>query len=204
LGLVALLLAMVAPALELFRPRSAGREAGRAVAMTALLVLALAPVAYVLPSPFNALVVLLLSLCGAVVLLGPVVGFDRVWVVGGAGQPGAGAEPPSGEPESSDEASAPSFPAFVAVGATVTMALAGLYMVLANYGFVFFTGKNVYLLGLDSVGDLLESAALFTMAAAALTVCCRSEVAPVTGEVAQDEQREWWLVGVDDVPGGGR
>lgn len=37
---------------------------------------------------------------------------------------------------------------------------AGIYMVLANYGLVLFTGKNVYLLGLDSLGDALESFAI--------------------------------------------
>ena len=38
-------------------------------------------------------------------------------------------------------------------------------MVLANYGLVLFTGKNVYGLALDSIGDLLETLALFAGAA---------------------------------------
>lgn len=47
----------------------------------------------------------------------------------------------------------------------LTLACAGLYMVLANYGAVLFTGKNVYGLGLDSIGDILESLVLFVGAA---------------------------------------
>jgi hypothetical protein len=39
-------------------------------------------------------------------------------------------------------------------------------MVLANYGLVFFTGKNVYLLGLDSVSDALEGMVLLALGAA--------------------------------------
>ncbi|MFL5384016.1 MAG: hypothetical protein ACJ8GN_15955 [Longimicrobiaceae bacterium] len=47
----------------------------------------------------------------------------------------------------------------------LTLCGAGLYMVLANYGLVLFTGKNVYGLALDSIGDLLETLALFAGAA---------------------------------------
>jgi hypothetical protein len=39
-------------------------------------------------------------------------------------------------------------------------ATSSLYMLAANYGWVLFTGKNMYLLGLDSMGDLLEGTAL--------------------------------------------
>jgi hypothetical protein len=42
----------------------------------------------------------------------------------------------------------------------LTFALSGIYMVLANYGLVAFTGKNVYGLGLDSISDIIESTAL--------------------------------------------
>ena len=44
---------------------------------------------------------------------------------------------------------------------------AGVYMILANYGLVLFTGKNVYLLGLDSLGDTLEALAILTISAGA-------------------------------------
>jgi hypothetical protein len=41
-----------------------------------------------------------------------------------------------------------------------TFACSGVYMILANYNLVSFTGKNVYFLGLDSASDLLEGLAL--------------------------------------------
>lgn len=47
---------------------------------------------------------------------------------------------------------------------------AGVYMVLANYGLVFFTGKNVYLMGVDSVGDAVEGMVLLSGAALALSL----------------------------------
>ncbi len=40
--------------------------------------------------------------------------------------------------------------------AALTLGVASLYMVLANYRLTLFTGKNVYLLGLDSTADVLE------------------------------------------------
>lgn len=55
----------------------------------------------------------------------------------------------------------------VSLVALLTLVLAGAYMVLANYGLVFFTGKNVYGLGLDSVGDALETITLLGLAVAA-------------------------------------
>lgn len=60
-------------------------------------------------------------------------------------------------------------PWLVGALALLTFAMAGVYMVLANYGWVLFTGKNVYLLGLDSVSDALESMALLALAAFSLT-----------------------------------
>ena len=41
-------------------------------------------------------------------------------------------------------------------------------MVLANYGLVLFTGKNIYHLGLDSGSDVVESLVLLGIAAAGL------------------------------------
>lgn len=40
--------------------------------------------------------------------------------------------------------------------AAVTLAVPSVYMLLANYRLTLFTGKNVYLLGLDSTADVLE------------------------------------------------
>ena len=54
--------------------------------------------------------------------------------------------------------------------AMLTFAMAGVYMVLANYGWVLFTGKNVYLFGLDSVSDALESMVLLATASIALAI----------------------------------
>ncbi len=44
--------------------------------------------------------------------------------------------------------------------ALLTFGTSSAYMILANYGWVLFTGKNAYLLGLDSLGDVLEGGAL--------------------------------------------
>ena len=57
---------------------------------------------------------------------------------------------------------------FVSATALLTFSTAGVYMVFANYGWALFTGKNVYLLGLDSLGDTLEALALLGLASAAL------------------------------------
>lgn len=47
--------------------------------------------------------------------------------------------------------------------AILTFTTASVYMILANAGLTFFTGKNTYLLGLDSIGDVLESTILLAM-----------------------------------------
>ena len=57
---------------------------------------------------------------------------------------------------------------FVSATALLTFSTAGVYMVFANYGWALFTGKNVYLLGLDSLGDTLEALALLGLASVAL------------------------------------
>jgi hypothetical protein len=67
------------------------------------------------------------------------------------------------------------FPAMAAAMLLLTLVCAGLYMVLANYGLVFFTGKNVYLLGLDSVSDTLEAILLLAGAAALLAAAPRTD-----------------------------
>jgi hypothetical protein len=66
------------------------------------------------------------------------------------------------------QADALSLPLLVAGLFLATLTCCGVYMVLANYGVVFFTGKNIYLLGLDSVGDVFESLVLLCGATWAL------------------------------------
>jgi hypothetical protein len=63
----------------------------------------------------------------------------------------------------------PWLPELIAASALATMVFASLYMILSNYGVTLFTGKNVYLLGLDSLSDLLESLALLGLAALAFS-----------------------------------
>jgi UPF0716 family protein affecting phage T7 exclusion len=55
-------------------------------------------------------------------------------------------------------------PVFAAVAAA-TIAVASVYMILANHELVLLTGKNAYLFGLDSAGDVLESMALLLIVA---------------------------------------
>lgn len=54
--------------------------------------------------------------------------------------------------------------------AALSFALSSIYMVLANYQLTLFTGKNAYLLGLDSTADLLEALLLSTLVAIAVAV----------------------------------
>lgn len=56
----------------------------------------------------------------------------------------------------------------VAAVAALTIAIASAYMILANHELVLLTGKNAYLLGLDSAGDVLETIALLLI----LAYCC--------------------------------
>jgi len=51
-----------------------------------------------------------------------------------------------------------------ALMASLTFATASLYMLAANHGLVVFTGKNAYLLGMDSMADVLEVLALAVLA----------------------------------------
>lgn len=49
--------------------------------------------------------------------------------------------------------------------AALTLAIPSVYMLLANYRLTLFTGKNPYLLGLDSTADVLETCVLLVLAA---------------------------------------
>ncbi len=53
----------------------------------------------------------------------------------------------------------------VAYVAAATIAVASIYMILANHELLLLTGKNVYLLGLDSAGDVVETLALLLVMA---------------------------------------
>ncbi|HEV7764549.1 MAG TPA: hypothetical protein VGQ76_06070 [Thermoanaerobaculia bacterium] len=55
--------------------------------------------------------------------------------------------------------------AMVAAVAGVTIAVASVYMILANHELVLLTGKNAYLFGLDSAGDVLETLGLLLVIA---------------------------------------
>ncbi|HSR42404.1 MAG TPA: hypothetical protein VLL48_09535, partial [Longimicrobiales bacterium] len=62
-----------------------------------------------------------------------------------------------------------------------------------NYGLVFFTGKNVYALGLDSLGDALETTALLGLAALALGAEARggAEASSLEGSL-EPVGAVWW------------
>ncbi len=53
----------------------------------------------------------------------------------------------------------------VAYVAAATIAIASIYMILANHELLLLTGKNAYLLGLDSAGDILETILLLLVVA---------------------------------------
>ncbi len=53
----------------------------------------------------------------------------------------------------------------VACVAALTITVSSVYMILANHELVLLTGKNAYLLGLDSAGDVLEMVALLLVIA---------------------------------------
>lgn len=60
--------------------------------------------------------------------------------------------------------------AFTASLAGLTLGVPSVLMLLASYGLHLFTGKNAYLLGLDSTGELVEACVLVTLAAAGAAV----------------------------------
>jgi hypothetical protein len=64
-------------------------------------------------------------------------------------------------------ATRPAQAGLVALLGTLTLAVPSVYMLLANYRLVLFTGKNAYLLGLDSTADVLETLLLAVLVAAA-------------------------------------
>ncbi len=83
-------------------------------------------------------------------------------LIGGGGllfAPGSGERPPGGVLREATLGGP------LAALAAATLALPSLHMVLANYRLAVFTGKNAYLLGLDSTADVLEAGILILLAA---------------------------------------
>jgi hypothetical protein len=66
----------------------------------------------------------------------------------------------------------------VAYVAAATIAVASIYMILANHELLVLTGRNVYLLGLDSAGDVIESMALLLVIAYGLAAIRPDAVSP--------------------------
>lgn len=202
-GLIMVLLALLPPALGLLgedgrrnegaaggtlsQPGHEGGGPAVGVGVLTLLLVVLVPTSYLLPSPFNVMLVGVVLVALLVALVAPAFGGAGVWGWADGGTLEAPHRPAA-------------LPArrLIATSALLTMALAGLYMVLANYGLAFFTGKNVYLLGLDSVGDALEAVALLALAAVALGLessapTSHETAAPESPETAlQTTHAEWW------------
>jgi hypothetical protein len=171
-GLALLLLALVTPVVELLPRGEGARRGGRTWLPLVGGFLGSVVLAYVLPSPFNTLVVGVLCAAALAVFLGPRFAKDLgpwkgVWG-GSEGDASAEASILASAVSGAPASAGPSLTLLWALAALLTVAFAGIYMLLANYGFVFFTGKNVYLLGLDSVGDVLETLILLGGAAVAL------------------------------------
>ncbi len=61
----------------------------------------------------------------------------------------------------------PLLPAWVALAAAGSFVVPSLYMIASNNGLVPFTGRNMYLLGLNSRSDVLEAGALLALVAGA-------------------------------------
>jgi len=64
--------------------------------------------------------------------------------------------------------------------AAATIAIASIYMILANHELLLLTGKNAYLLGLDSAGDILETIFLLLVIAFGFAAIRPEEVRSVT------------------------
>jgi hypothetical protein len=154
LGLTVLLLCVLMPARAEIDPGD-GARARRTLRDAALLLAVLVLASFVLPAPFDAVLVLLASLALVGAALYP------------AAVPANAAEALDTEAdEAAGSAAGIRFGPLVGALALAVFACSSLYIVLANYGLVFFTGKNVYLLGLDSVSDALEGLALLALGAA--------------------------------------
>lgn len=175
-GVLGLVLLLVAVPLPLARtgtvPR--GDDARRLLRAGLVLFVPLYIAALVLPSPFGAL----LTVIAALAALGSFAA--SAW---------SGVRTESSVGTGGDEVVEPTnLHATLAALLLLTFACSGLYMVLANYGLTFFTGKNVYLLGLDSVSDALEGGVL--LAGAAWALARAAPATPAAPPVPRLAQRE--------------
>ena len=177
LGLAGMLMAVLVPIVPPRRRQGTRATAGVAVprpftVMASAAVLMLAAAAG-LPSPANAVVVGTVVGLGLAVILIPVVVASSQVVPEGLGVWLWSSGVSTSAPGSGEGLLPPADPwtnplRVLSVAALVSFAAAGVYMILANYGLVLFTGKNVYLLGLDSLGDTLEALVLIAMGVGAL------------------------------------
>ena len=71
--------------------------------------------------------------------------------------------------------------------AAATLAVTSIYMILANHELLLLTGKNVYLFGLDSAGDLLEVIALLLIIAFAAALF-RDDAPPAAAAVVKQRK----------------
>ena len=151
-GLLVLLLFAAVPLDWVLPGRQEGLHISRAGAPVAVL-LATPAIVILFPGPLDAIV------------LGALIGTVSVWLL----------LPPRASAPVEEGGSGSSWPELppewiIAALAVFTFSFTGLYMLMANYGWVLFTGKNIYLFGLDSVSDALESITLLTLTAFALGV----------------------------------
>jgi cell division protein FtsW (lipid II flippase) len=72
----------------------------------------------------------------------------------------------------------------VAFVAAATIAVSSIYMILANHELLLLTGKNAYLFGLDSAGDVIEVIALVLLIAYGSSVLREDEQLPMHGGLA--------------------
>ncbi|NNF28446.1 MAG: hypothetical protein HKN73_14575 [Gemmatimonadetes bacterium] len=202
LGLLASLLALVLP-FSAVLPGGRRRIARGAPRGVLLAVLLLGLLSLLLPPPVDTLWLLgWIGVAGALAFA-PLLPMGADGVLGKVWP--SGPQPDGHGPETLRYAGGGQADGWWILGATAaaTMVGAGLYMVLANYGLVLFTGKNVYLLGLDSVGDVLESLALLGLASAGLGRARRgrsglsgtSETERGAGAVVPAFPQEWWRGG---------
>lgn len=187
--------------LALMRVKKAAPVRRRIVIISAVAAVVLVLLARLLPSPVNLVVFAVLVLGGCWMLWGrmnPPAWMESVvqslWNNGSVhiARPGAGGDgPPAGSPGPLGSTLGGGVGQgrhdiwsdwwyLLAVTSLATFAAAGVYMFLANYGWVLFTGKNVFLLGLDSLGDTLESLALLGLGACAIARAGRTSWPPGT------------------------
>ena len=191
LGLAGMLMAVLVPIVPPRRRQGSRAPTSAAVprpaaTMAAGGVLVLAA-AVGLPSPANAVVVGTVVVLGLAVTLIPVVAGTASGVVtegltAWLWSPGVA----TAASEAREEFPPPANPwanplRVLSVAALLSFAAAGVYMILANYGLVLFTGKNVYLLGLDSLGDTLEALVLIAMGVRAWTLAREDTMGAGTG-----------------------